>query len=847
MKPRPAPPNGAALVTTMIVVAVLAVIAVAFMQSMSVDRLSSATGRNYLKARLAAEAGLAEAMSLIGRNAAGFNYVTGTEMQGGRRRTYIRPRTAEEGVWQFDGPPVYLDSGTEGEMASLLVAGKDSASGMVVQASYKAATADGSPTNRYAFWVDEAGSKQNLSWWGGTNAPRGLLSDVADLALLLPSSDGTAVAPVPAGALAALDAGRSYSFRTNNVFGQITGLRSVSNSLVSPATFNLADPALDARVNSHFFTLSSPSSAVSPAGRRKLNLQQLAEYLNSGLSTAQGAGQPRAELVEQLLESDPPQATNWGGGDLHWLAAAGRYAETEQKQIVANLLDYLDDDLIPTTDSVDAPTYFGVEMKADSSGRVMGHPFINFVTAGLVFNRQTGTGLVNSGRILCSLGLAYPWSSAGVATAAYTPEINIAVEGTVENGISGLGSGAGAYFWREDLNEGLSGRPLTVFVPQSGDNWPETTGLAGNASYRTPFHGFTSGSWPARGPANMTLRNARYVINKLRLRYTPTGGGAGGYVQIFPTNQTIGIRPTNLVLGGPGPISLLVKFSSGGPYADTPNLYLNNDPRSAFLPASWTNLPSVTSFGTAIPAPAAGPSALNLTNGVGDGWDKAQGLVADFNWYTTAAVTNHFNRFAAAAAPTIGEIGYLWTGLPWQTLNLTRTNATEATADYHLLDYLSGGFTNGPSAYATMPLLAPTAAGGAITESNSLTQDGGFNVLSRKFATISAYLTNAPGLSASAASTLAAAPPPERASLGGALAALTNLSAANSTKFAREAPVRALANGAVMQSRVFTVYARGEHRSGTTWNHALLEAEVFVDAHPETGAPRLRLLSKRFY
>ncbi len=57
--------RGVALVTTMIVVAVLAVVAVAFMQSTSTDRLSSRTAVNYVQARLVAEAGAAAAEALV--------------------------------------------------------------------------------------------------------------------------------------------------------------------------------------------------------------------------------------------------------------------------------------------------------------------------------------------------------------------------------------------------------------------------------------------------------------------------------------------------------------------------------------------------------------------------------------------------------------------------------------------------------------------------------------------------------------------------------------------------------------------------------------------------------------
>jgi Tfp pilus assembly protein PilX len=57
--------QGVALVTTVIVVAVLAVVAVAFMQSTTVDRLSSRSVANYARAKLAAEAGAAVAQATL--------------------------------------------------------------------------------------------------------------------------------------------------------------------------------------------------------------------------------------------------------------------------------------------------------------------------------------------------------------------------------------------------------------------------------------------------------------------------------------------------------------------------------------------------------------------------------------------------------------------------------------------------------------------------------------------------------------------------------------------------------------------------------------------------------------
>ena len=130
--------HGVALVTTVIVIAVLAVVAVAFMQSTSMDRLSSRTVANYYKAQLAAEAGLADAMALIQQGAQDFTYVSGAEPEGNSYRTFIRPVNEANGAWQFDGAPVYLDSGPGGnDGAQLLLTGSLDEPGLTRRAAWK--------------------------------------------------------------------------------------------------------------------------------------------------------------------------------------------------------------------------------------------------------------------------------------------------------------------------------------------------------------------------------------------------------------------------------------------------------------------------------------------------------------------------------------------------------------------------------------------------------------------------------------------------------------------------------------------------------------------------------------
>jgi len=65
IRARPRRESGVALVTTVIVVAMLAVVAVALMQSTTADRASSRSVANYTRAQLAAEAGVGMAGALL--------------------------------------------------------------------------------------------------------------------------------------------------------------------------------------------------------------------------------------------------------------------------------------------------------------------------------------------------------------------------------------------------------------------------------------------------------------------------------------------------------------------------------------------------------------------------------------------------------------------------------------------------------------------------------------------------------------------------------------------------------------------------------------------------------------
>ena len=95
MKPRPETRQaGVALVTTVIVIAVLAVVAVAFMQSTGIDRLSSRVGMNYFRAQLAAESGLADFQATLARVASTNDFAVVTLTNGITNMTVlVEPRT----------------------------------------------------------------------------------------------------------------------------------------------------------------------------------------------------------------------------------------------------------------------------------------------------------------------------------------------------------------------------------------------------------------------------------------------------------------------------------------------------------------------------------------------------------------------------------------------------------------------------------------------------------------------------------------------------------------------------------------------------------------------------------
>ena len=532
------------------------------------------------------------------------------------------------------------------------------------------------------------------------------------------------------------------------------------------------------------------------------------------------------------MKEEPNGADQWGGGGFSWLSKSGKYSPNEQRQIVANIIDYLDDDIIPTTDSVDSPTYFGVEYKLNADGTVRGHPFVNMVGLGLVFNWSSAAeflGWLNSTRALAFLGLVNPWSSP-LPVQAYTPEISFNVAGKVEGGT--LGDAPEAYFL-SDLNEQLDNGPVTELEPRSGATFP---GAASGLNFANFKNLLGEGS---RQPATITFSDLVYTPTKIRLRFQ-SDDGTDGYVQILPQGLSVTMQPTTVSSPGAGG-SRVYKFT--GLAQNQEDLHLAGDPRGNFLAAAWANAKSSGGNSEDVPKP---DPEVNILASAGPDADGAQGMPTGSSWYASPQVANHFSRLSREGMNSIGELGYIWTGKPWQTLSLTSVD-NPAQADWNLLDYLTAGSAvSGP----VLPL-KPAMTGEGASVANALLSSGGFNINTRKRATMTAVLEGAPDLKPQAVEAFMQVPAASQASAYGAIAAVVNeapalVPADSGTKFGREAAQRALANLAVNHSRIFTIHAAGEYRLGESVSRAQLEADVFVGVDPATGSAMIQVIGQRF-
>lgn len=831
-----------ALVSTLMIIAVMAVGAVVFLQAARMDRLVSRNTADLIRAQLAAESGLAEAMAKI-RLAAGTNFQYFCGQTEGADMTFLSPYNEQNGIVTPSG--VFLNlasSNAAGSNAVLLI---DPAQSIRRTAGWVDLTNQfqAKLSARYAYWADDNSAAVNPAMAGrGSRLPLqtnslplpyrvgggsfGFLQDLGPLTSRLERSPVQNASSLPPSAYTSL-----------------------SWPLATLRTLNLLMPSPGQPYIPYDVTLNSFADVAAPSGRPKVNLAVLKAYVDT-LSQNQAAGNPKAQLVENLL-NNPAAAwqtnitvTNSAGqtsiqhlgGNFSFLT--NRYATNEVRQYLANLIDYLDADRIPTTDNVDNPSYFGVECwpTTGPNGTVaQGHPFINFVAGGLVFNWSAAAGRVgglNSTRVLGGVSLINPWSSDINLNwgTSYRWELEFQVGGTVSGGA--LGSQARNYFL-QPLTEQVTGG-VRVLGARTGECFPFRP--SANTNFANMNNLIALGMNSSVAFQNLTL-----VPTRIRLLYSSNNGA-----DIFPvvalnlrqlTNPTV---PAAVVSPG-GSGSTVIFFNRPGSAAMS-NWFLQDDPRRAHLTNAWRLTRATTAD---FPLPQDGGSVFSFTNSSSD---PLQGLSTNAGgWYTSAGLTNHFNGHLNKTntnAFSIGELGFLSTGQSWKTLNLTETNPPQAnTEDWRILDYVISGQLPEEavaSAWLTNSLYSPR---GRVVR-------GPLNPNSRKSASWQAWLTNTgPGTVAAAAEMAGLSRSNAHPCIGAVFTnAWVDSYGAAGQHLSRENAVRALADGLATASRTFTVYSVGQSigKNGKVTGRSFLQAEVMLATDPANGQPTLRVLSRQF-
>jgi hypothetical protein len=328
---------GVALVTTVIVIAVLAVVAVAFMQSTTSDRFSSRSVVNYTRAKLAADAGLAVASAILASNTTNDTFIVvantngqlfvGNGIRGSTNFSYAPLFSAASSLTNPVAPVVTSSnpsvSVANGFQTNLILPGGLSATSPNIAWTYLTDT-NGAINARFAFWVEDLGGRLDLSVVGTDNedvAKRPTGTNPAEIALwslFPPIADSS-------GGDAAAQADQIVRARESGALLTAATSRLLQNSAVT------ADMLADLAVGLGHDT-NEPEIIPfglgydADEGKPKVNL-------NANLSAA--GGQRIAEAIQRNL---PNFATQRAGG-----MAPGNYVNL----VAANIVDYADANSTP--------------------------------------------------------------------------------------------------------------------------------------------------------------------------------------------------------------------------------------------------------------------------------------------------------------------------------------------------------------------------------------------------------------------------------------------------------------------------------------------------------------------
>jgi len=368
--------RGVALVTTVIVVAVLAVVAVAFMQSTSMDRLSSRTVTNYYQAQRAVEAALADFQATLARVVAtnDFSVVTLTNgdtnvtvlvqpQTNGEVRAYPLISRAENTSGLIVNPPYNSEKLLEvvnsisptTNLNTTLVrfGGTDwpatNADALVLQAQWvvSATNTNGAPAADFAYVVADDGAKLNLAIAGTnyTNSARTNPLPSAFLGETAVHSTGTnTVSAQDWNKFKALADGVRSGLTLPSVLSSVADRKSKVRFYTSHQgqVFDLIPAGYfdDARTN---FT------AYKDAGKFKYDLNRMATNSTESRSNAFAI----ADVISSNLPSFRLRDPSFTNSESRFRPSDAnlRYA----RRIAAAIVDYIDSDSTPTSITDEEP------------------------------------------------------------------------------------------------------------------------------------------------------------------------------------------------------------------------------------------------------------------------------------------------------------------------------------------------------------------------------------------------------------------------------------------------------------------------------------------------------------
>jgi hypothetical protein len=676
---------------------------------------------------------------------------------------------------------------------------------------------------RHAFWIMDGSCRLDLSKHGEQTRDE-TTSTPGQIPIAL--HDGTVL----------------NNFSKNNLLSAATmnlipNLQDTSSNVVSPLTANN-------RAGDHIYSFKNSSVPLNPEGGPRLSLKLLRDFVET-LSPIQSANNPRSRVVNGLLGlSGGYSPVNWGGGDFKFLLK--RYTTLEAQNIVANIIDFLDSDIIPTTDLDVAPSYFGTEVEYHSNG-IRGHPVIVSIGTGIILNRSSASSTfnqLNSTRLLATLGIVNPWDKATLNFgASYTIVLRIATIGTASSP-NLRGPNAQTYFGTI-LDEVLTDYPVTSLPPNTGRAFPRPPS-AGN-SYATSLPQATFWNVPPyREPVGITFSGpgpSGQLIHKIlecRIIYTPIGGPhAGGQ---FTVQSIVGpeIYAPQAVNANSGGSSLVFKAHNQPTRQD---VFLANDLRLHHLQTSWIRLPGIESG--VEPEIPQNTTLLSVYPGISPDFpDGRQGkLTADFghDWWKKGLFTHTSKRFIYCRNDVghIGDLGFIFSSRPWQTLSLTKrgqnTPSLKGKEDWRLLSYvISPGYLDTATVYNNFP------SSGHVTRPTH----SQINVNTKDIAAWSALFAQIPGWTPPSSpngykyllSTLVT-PLKNFSEIFDYLDDLyvTNIDTSNDSilDHLREIPAKAICDALTHNSRTFTIYSEGQALSGqNVVAKSTVKARIRVDFNP---------------